>query len=89
MNLGSVSYFTIDDYVKYKYVEKYGQPEKRDIWITYNVVDSSVSATAMRIPPSSEEELLVTPEIAEKIKAFETSVASIDVSESYVMIHMS
>ena len=89
MNLGSISYFAIDDFVKYKYVEKYGQPEKRDIWVTYNVVDSSISATAVRIPPSSEKDLFITPEVAEKIKAFETSITSIDVGESYVTIYMS
>lgn len=88
MNLGPVPYFTVDDFVKYKYVEKYGQPEKQDIWITYDIVASSTSATAMRIPPSSEEELLVTPEIAEMIKDFETTVKSIDIGESYVTIRM-
>lgn len=87
MNLGSVSYFAIDDFVKYKYVEKYGQSKQRDIWVTYNVVDSHVSATSVRIPPSSEEELLITPEIAEKIKDFETSITSIDIDGSYVTIY--
>ena len=61
MNSGSIPHFTIDDFVKYKYVEKYGQPEKQDIWVTYDVVASSTSATAMRIPSSSEEELFITP----------------------------
>jgi hypothetical protein len=89
MNLGSVSYFTIDDFVKYKYVEKYGQPEKQDIWVTYDIVASSTSATAVRIPPSSEEELFITPEIEEQIKDFETTVASIDIGETYVTIRMS
>ena len=89
MNLGSISYFAIDDFVKYKYVEKYGQQERRDIWVTYNVVNSPISATSMRIPPSSEEDWFVTPEVAKKIKAFETSIASIDIGESYVTIYMS
>ena len=89
MNLGSISYFAIDDFVKYKYVEKYGQQERRDIWVTYNVVNSPISATSMRIPPSSERDLFITPEVAEKIKVFETSIASIDIGESYVTIYMS
>lgn len=88
MDLGSKpsSYFAIDDYAKYKYVEKYGQSKEQEIWFTYDVQGSSRTATALRIPPSNETDLSITDEITKRMSEFEANVKSVDVRETYVSI---
>lgn len=88
MDLGSKvsSYFAIDDYAKYKYVEKYGQSKENEIWLTYDIQGSSRTATALRIPSSNEIDLSITDEVAKRMSEFEKNVKSIDVSETYISI---